>query len=341
MMFNSVIELILRGLVLCLITALMLVVLRQSAAAHRHMMCVSALAGMLSLPLAQRLMPPLRLLPPTISRLQKPVTHQSEPDPVFAEAPVQQAEPQEPISKASTFVPNPERGGPAIRSVAALNPDISNARSRNFTLVLFAIWLSGAAALLIRLIVALIRLRFLKVNSREETLGGVRVLVSQQASTPLTWGLGVRGSVILLPTALLSEDPAVCESAIRHELAHIARWDWMWNLLAELVCALCWFQPGAWWLRGRMRLESERACDDRVLLSGVAGPDYVAHLLEILQSGSTSEIAPAMAHWGGMEERMKHILDTAKPRRTNAKMVGCHSAGGIGIIFARSFASIC
>src|SRR5205085_12520589 len=119
--------------------------------------------------------------------------------------------------------------------------------------------------------------------------------------------------------ALLSGDPAVGESALRHEQAHIERWDWVWNLLAEFVCAFCWFQPGAWWLRSRMRLESERACDDHVLLSGVAGPDYAAHLLQILRSVCTHEVAPAMAQSQGMEERMRYILDAAKSRHAQTK----------------------
>jgi len=67
-----------------------------------------------------------------------------------------------------------------------------------------------------------------------------------------------------------------------------------------------------------MRLESERACDDRVLLSGVAGPDYAAHLLAIVRTVSTTEVAPAMAQIGAMEARMRHILDGTKPRHIQA-----------------------
>jgi hypothetical protein len=153
---------------------------------------------------------------------------------------------------------------------------------------------------------------------------GIVVRVHEYIETPLTWG--VRRPIILLPTALLSAEPAVRESALRHEQAHIARWDWLWNLLAEIVCVLCWFQPGAWWLRSRLRFESERACDDRVLLSGIAAPDYAAHLLQIVQAVRSTvrsdEVAPAMAqrrYRRGWEERMKHILDDVKPRRTQAR----------------------
>ena len=62
-MVNFSIELIVRGLVLCLLTAIMLILFRRTAAAYRHILCVLALCGLLILPLAQQFLPPLRLLP--------------------------------------------------------------------------------------------------------------------------------------------------------------------------------------------------------------------------------------------------------------------------------------
>ena len=184
---------------------------------------------------------------------------------------------------------------------------------------------------MIRLMVALFRLHRLEAESTQTVANGVRVCVSKHVSTPLTWG--VRRKVILLPAALISGDTAICETALRHEQAHIARWDWVWNLLAEIVCAFCWYQPGVWWLRRRMRLESERACDDRVLLSGIAGPDYATHLLHILHAGiAKNEVAPAMAHSGKMEERMRHILDPNRPRRAKRIWLACGAPFGLTML---------
>jgi len=280
-----------------------LVLLRPAAAAYRHLICVLALGGLLILPLAQRLMPPLRLLPaplsaPTSKRIILPT-----------EATTSR------IGKASKSVLPADSALVVPQSAPAVAPP--HQRSWNATPALVTIWGIGAATLLIRLLVALLRLRRLEAESHNATLGSVPVRVHEKIKTPLTWG--IRRSVILLPAWLLAGDQDVCESALRHEQAHIARWDWMWNLLAEIVCALCWFQPGAWWLRSRMRFESERACDDRVLLCGIAGPDYAAHLLEIARSAYTREVAPAMTQSGAMEERMRHILDDTRPRHASAK----------------------
>lgn len=336
-MERFVIELCVRGLVLCLLAAATLLLLRRAAAAYRHLICILALCGLLILPLARRLMPPLPLLSPAppvplhrsiameeAAQRRSPANMPSKPDP----SPAQSREQRAP-TQATTLLPQDH--APIAPGTTAIPLAARPERSRSATaLLLSAIWGLGAAALLIRLVVALLRLHRLERESRDADLAGTPVRVSAQVETPLTWG--IRKHIILLPAALLSADPAVCESALSHEQAHIDRRDWVWNLFAEIVCALCWFQPGAWWLRRRMRYESERACDDRVLLSGISGLDYAAHLLQIVQSVRTHEIAPAMAQCGKMEDRMRHILDTRTPRRANRLCLALAAPLGVALL---------
>jgi beta-lactamase regulating signal transducer with metallopeptidase domain len=318
------IELFLRGFVLCLLTALALGLLHRTAAAHRHLVCVLALVALPLLPWVQRLMPTLRLLPaqrgatPTRATLPPLQAGRLADLRGKSESPAVPQRLQEPLLGT--------KPSPLISAESA-----TTARSLATPLLWAMIWGGGAATLLIRLLIALWRLRRLEAGSHPAMVGNVSILVSEQIRTPLTWG--VRRSVILLPAALLSGEGSVCESALRHEQAHLARWDWIWNLLTEIVCAFCWFQPGAWWLRRRMRLESERACDDRVLLSGVAGPDYAAHLLQILHSVRTNEVAPAMAQSRrGMEERMRHILDGATPRHAPTKWLAVSALFALALL---------
>lgn len=297
-------ELLVRGTLLCLLVALTLLLMRRAAATYRHLSCTLALCGLLALPLLQALLPPLPLLAtatkPVAMAVPEPIPPAPFPVPRKGEA----ADPPRPSL--------PQGGG---RSEERTKPGGSGwVPSGGFDLCP-PLWALGTVLLLLRLVVALVRLRTLARQSPRTTFLETEILVSAHVPTPLTWG--VRRPVILLPAALLSADPAVVESALRHERAHIARRDWLWHLLAEVVCALCWFQPGAWWLRRQLRAESERACDDRVLLSGISGPDYAAHLLEILRAGRASTLAPSMAASGSMEARVKHILDPKKPRRSH------------------------
>jgi beta-lactamase regulating signal transducer with metallopeptidase domain len=335
-MEHFMVELFVRGIVLCLLAATALLLLRRTAAAYRHLICVLALCGLLALPLARRFMPPLPLLAPRSAanseRLPNPTTEPprlSAGESTAEITPIPEA-PQNANVPATSATLLPPDNTPIPHQASRIFPTHPQGHFPNMAVILFAIWGLGVATLLIRLLAALFRLRGLETDSRETVTGSVPVRVSDRVVTPLTWG--IYRKVILLPTTLLSGDPAVCESAVRHEQAHIARWDWVWSLFAEIVCAICWFQPGVWWLRRRMRMESERACDDLVLLSGIAGPDYATHLLQILRSGGSSEVAPAMAQSGDMEERMRHILDTNRPRRANRIRLAFAAHCGLGFL---------
>ena len=315
-------ELCVRGTLLCLLIALALLLLRRAAATYRHLLCTLALCGLLTLPLVQELLPPLPLL-----KADKPA------DTLLPPAPPPEnsgRSSQEEGSRSTTFSqdtpPSSLSSPPSLTSSRSSREEGAGGRRDLWPLA----WALGAAILLLRLAVALVRLRQLAKRSQCTSLLETEILVSEHVTTPLTWG--VRRPVILLPAALLTGDPAVAESALRHEKAHITRRDWLWHLLAEVVCALCWFQPGAWWLRRRLRAESERACDDRVLLSGISGPDYAAHLLEILKVGRVNSLAPGMAAVGSMEARVKHILDPKKPRRAHGLRLALTAALGLVLL---------
>jgi TonB family protein len=104
---------------------------------------------------------------------------------------------------------------------------------------------------------------------------------------------------------------------MRHELAHIARGDWPIQLFAEAFRSLYWFNPLAWIACARLRLESERACDDEVLRAGVRGDDYalcLVRLAAMLRSTSrrwAAYPAPGMARSTTLQRRVIAMLDPA------------------------------
>jgi TonB family protein len=66
-----------------------------------------------------------------------------------------------------------------------------------------------------------------------------------------------------------------------HELLHVARRDWLVNLLEEIVLTLFWFHPAVWWAMRSIRLAREQVVDGEVVvLTGARGP-YLHALLEI------------------------------------------------------------
>src|SRR5262249_25456458 len=71
---------------------------------------------------------------------------------------------------------------------------------------------------------------------------------------------------------------------LSHELAHVARHDWLLQMCAEVARALYWFHPLVWLAAAQLRQEGERACDDAVLLSGVAPATYAKQLLDLART---------------------------------------------------------
>ena len=149
----------------------------------------------------------------------------------------------------------------------------------------------------------------------------VSVLITTSPSLLATWG-------IFRPRILLPRDARAWTDERRrivlaHELAHVRRGDWLAQVAADVLRALFWFNPLAWIASARLRRESELACDDEVLATGVPAADYADHLLDIAR---TRRRAPAwgsamsMARPSTLERRISamltHPCDRRRPTRS-------------------------
>jgi len=93
--------------------------------------------------------------------------------------------------------------------------------------------------------------------------GSIRVLRSETLPVPVTTGLF--NPVIILPDSLLREDNLeLLTSAIGHEFVHVARRDYLLNLIYELLFVPVSFHPLAALLRRRVRETRELCCDELV-----------------------------------------------------------------------------
>ena len=129
---------------------------------------------------------------------------------------------------------------------------------------------------------------------------------------------------ILLPADADNWQEERLRAVLLHELAHIQRNDWESQLIAQMMCAVYWFNPLVWFAARRMRVEAGRACDDYVLSSGYQSTDYAQHLVDIVRTvkkaDSVSRAAVAIVRSSKIEERIRMILAENLNRRPLTKV---------------------
>jgi beta-lactamase regulating signal transducer with metallopeptidase domain len=134
---------------------------------------------------------------------------------------------------------------------------------------------------------------------------------------PMPFACGFVTPAIVLP-AEAGEWPAARRQAVLcHELAHLHRRDLLLNLIAQSALALFWFHPLMWVAVRRIRIESERACDDLVLGTGTRASEYADHLLQILRAVPRFPVPAAVlpfAERGEFEGRVLAILEAGARR---------------------------
>ncbi len=116
-----------------------------------------------------------------------------------------------------------------------------------------------------------------------ETMGlqrHVQLYISKQIDIPAT--LGFLKPIVLLPaTAVTHLTAAQLEAVLLHELAHIKRNDYFWNLLLSVSETMLFFNPFALLLIGIARRERENSCDDHVMNFQQNAAVYAEALLNV------------------------------------------------------------
>ncbi|MEX2140246.1 MAG: DUF1559 domain-containing protein [Pirellulales bacterium] len=142
--------------------------------------------------------------------------------------------------------------------------------------VLAVVFLAGVGIALVRLLVGLIAVTRYRRSARpidDEPLlteieelkralncrRAVTVCESNTIGTPAT--IGWRRPLVLLPADWRQWNATDRRAVLAHELAHVARGDFLSGVVARLATALHFYHPLAHWLARRMRFEQELAAD--------------------------------------------------------------------------------
>ncbi len=305
---DAVVVTMLLGTALTLSTSL-----RRRSAAERHWILALGVVCALAVPVLRAVLPVRLALPVQVSALPSLVA----PPPATR---------GEPTSAGDSVVVDTATAFRPLQSAAAPRLDLAAA--------VVWLWLGGVALALTRLGIGLARLRRLVTRAVVLESGPWRdacdaLSHALQLSTPVqllhgrhpsllaTWGW--RRPVVLLPRDAPAWPPERIRVVLAHELAHVARRDWIHQLAAEGLRALHWFNPLAWRAGGQLRIESERASDDIVLALGIDAPAYAEHLVDLArrlrQTPPAWVPAPALIRPSSLEGRIRAMLDPTLVRQ--------------------------
>ena len=198
------------------------------------------------------------------------------------------------------------------------------------SLILAALWAVGVFVSLLRLAASLWRLRRIKAaaepvsasaldcvgvdpgddDATAKQLERIPIALSREVRSP---GLaGIFRPAILLPADITSWTTAEERSAmLRHEAAHIERWDHIAGLFVSTVRAFLFFHPMVHLACNRISLERELACDDRVLGLGAKPQAYAESILKAVERSILVDAvhqAPSFASKKTLERRIEMIL---------------------------------
>lgn len=214
--------------------------------------------------------------------------------------------------------------------------------------------MSGAVAILFRLFASLYRVgtiirkavpisdsRVIDVLNAECREVGIRrtIVIRSHPEIDSPFAAGFFQPVIILPGGAERMDENALRLMLRHELAHVARFDVPWQIAAEVAVAVHWVSPVVWMMRRRLRVAHEAAADDVVLSRGVAGPDYASVLFGMASNKDRFSGSPClapMARVSTLRKRIGLILDAGRRRdairpATQWALTGC--ACGMALVF--------
>lgn len=162
--------------------------------------------------------------------------------------------------------------------------------------------------------------------------GGAKasLFFSDEIAAPAT--VGWLWPRILLPESLVREgDIDSLTAAIGHEMAHIARRDYLLNLICEFLYVPLAFQPVAAIVRQQIRRTRELRCDELVAERLMQPKNYARALVELARAATRSNslltVAVGMSDGDILEER---ILSTL--RRQNMKVQRKRSLLGMAAV---------
>jgi TonB family protein len=242
-------------------------------------------------------------------------------------------------------------GAVAVESRTVVPPGSHAAPPPSWPTPILTLWGAGAAGGLGWLLIAAVRVRriaaagrvvddprwcrALEQARRDAGLArSIHMVAARRGLLLATWGW--RRPRILIPACALGWSDERVRTVLAHELAHVARHDWLIQSIAETLRALLWWNPLAWLACRALRHDSELACDDAVLRCGVGPTAYADELLQIARivapAGRPASVVMGMARTSTLERRIVAMLNPRLDRRVPTRRTWAALAAAVAVL---------
>jgi beta-lactamase regulating signal transducer with metallopeptidase domain len=154
-----------------------------------------------------------------------------------------------------------------------------------------------------------VRVAFERLKRRYQLSRGVLLRMSDEVISPMVFG--VWRTVVLVPMSTVAQlTPEQMEAVLAHELAHVRRWDYLFNLMQTATECLFFFHPAVWWISHRVREFREVCCDEAAAQTCADPAAYAAALLQMEEQRlQRPQLAMALNGNGGtLLQRVRQVM---------------------------------
>lgn len=205
--------------------------------------------------------------------------------------------------------------GKAVTAAAGTVPAADTAADRqrnplhmlNGPAILFAIYAAGVLTVLFHTLLSIFRIgRLIRRGEHHRDTDGTPVIVTRKDFAPFSWMRWI---------VLSREDfQEACSFVLAHEKAHLSFGHSREVLLADLFCAMQWFNPAAWLLKRELRAIHEYEADDAVLSCGADVKAYQYSLIKKAVGMSGYSITNSFHH-STLKNRITMMSKSRSPRQ--------------------------
>ena len=156
------------------------------------------------------------------------------------------------------------------------------------------------------------KVRLRELAARLRVSRPVRLLESTLVEVPTA--VGILRPLILLPAGIATGmAPQQLDSLLAHELAHVARGDYLINLFQALAETLLFYHPAVWWISGRIRIERENVCDDLAVAVTGNPVAYARALVGLAERRDRERRLVVAADGGRLWKRITRLAKSSEP----------------------------